>query len=281
MKRLLFPLALLLTVGCVKKKDYDALQAELDAARSDMTAQIATKDSRIMELETALALEQENVASLEEDLAKLRKIYEDETSALRAQQAELLKDRTRLKASVDEIKGALDELARRKAAADARVAAFQDMLDRFKALIDAGRLKVKIVDGRMVVVMATDILFESGKADLSADGQSALAEVGAVLADIPDRKYQVEGHTDNVPIATAKFPSNWELGSARALTVTRTLIEAGVPADRISAATFADTKPVASNDSKEGKAANRRIEIVVVPDLSDLPGAEDLQKLTE
>ncbi len=281
MKRLLFPLALLLTVGCVKKKDYDALQAELDAARSDMTAQIATKDSRIMELETALALEQENVASLEEDLAKLRKIYEDETSALRAQQAELLKDRTRLKASVDEIKGALDELARRKAAADARVAAFQDMLDRFKALIDAGRLKVKIVDGRMVVVMATDILFESGKADLSEDGKSALAEVGAVLADIPDRKYQVEGHTDNVPIATAKFPSNWELGSARALTVTRTLIEAGVPADRISAATFADTKPVASNDSKEGKAANRRIEIVVVPDLSDLPGAEDLQKLTE
>ncbi len=272
---------LILSTGCVKKKDYDALQAELDATRTDLTGTIAERDAAITDLQAALDGEKANVARLDGELAKLQKVYDDETAALRAQQAELLKDRSSLRARVEEVKAALADAAKRKAAAEARVAQFRDMLDRFQALIDAGRLKVKIVDGRMVVVMATDILFESGKADLSEEGKSALAEVGAVLASIPDRGFQVEGHTDNVPISTSRFHNNWELGSARAVTVVSTLIDAGVPADRISAASYAEYHPVADNDSAEGKAANRRIEIVVVPDLSQLPGAEELEGLTE
>jgi chemotaxis protein MotB len=98
------------------------------------------------------------------------------------------------------------------------------------------------------------------------------------LSAIPDRKFQVEGHTDNVPIRTEQFPSNWELASARALTVLKTMVDAGMPAARVSAASFGDSKPAASNDSSDGKAQNRRIEIVVVPDLSTLPGFEELQK---
>ena len=88
-----------------------------------------------------------------------------------------------------------------------------------------------------------------------------------------------EGHTDDVPIKTAKFPSNWELGAARALVVLRTLEEGGVTPAQLSAATYGENRPTAKNDSDEGRAANRRIEIVVVPDLSDLPGYDELQKL--
>ncbi|RME23083.1 MAG: endoflagellar motor protein [Deltaproteobacteria bacterium] len=271
---------LVLSTGCVKKKDYDALQAELESTRNDLTATLAERDATIAELQQALADEQAEVARLQAELDKLRSIYEEETAVLRAQQAELLKDRSSLRARVEEVKAALAEAAKRKAAAEARVAQFRDMLDRFQALIDAGRLKVRIVDGRMVVVMATDILFESGKADLSEEGRKALAEVGAVLASIPDRSFQVEGHTDNVPISTSRFHNNWELGSARAVSVVETLIEAGVPPERLSAASYAEFHPVASNDTPEGRAANRRIEIVVVPDLSQLPGAEDLAALT-
>jgi chemotaxis protein MotB len=102
------------------------------------------------------------------------------------------------------------------AAAQARVAAYQDMLKRFQKLIDAGTLKVKIVNGRMVVELATDVLFASGKAELSPSGKGAIREVAVVLASIAERKYQVEGHTDNVPISTAQYPSNRVLASARA-----------------------------------------------------------------
>ena len=149
----------------------------------------------------------------------------------------------------------------------------------FQSLIDAGKLKVEIVDGRMVVVLASDVLFASGSANLSRDGKSAIGEVAALLADIPDRKFQIEGHTDNVPIRTAVYPSNWELASARALTVLKTMLEAGMPADRISAASFGDSKPARDNETPEGKAANRRIEIVVTPDLSTLPGFEELNRV--
>ena len=88
-----------------------------------------------------------------------------------------------------------------------------------------------------------------------------------MLKSIPDRKFQVEGHTDNVPTKTAVYKSNWELASARALTVLKTMTESGMPGERISAASFGDTKPTKGNDTQENKAANRRIEILLLPPL--------------
>ena len=85
----------------------------------------------------------------------------------------------------------------------------------------------------------------------------------------------------NVAIATGIFPSNWELASARAVNVVKTMIENGMPAERVSAASFAETSPARPNTTAEGKAANRRIAIVVVPDLSSLPGYEELQKFAQ
>lgn len=268
-----------LTIACVPKKEFDALQAELDSERTRLAAELATRDSNIIDLQDALKREQENVADLEEQIATLRDSWEKEVGILQGEKAELVRTKAQLKTSVEEIKAALAELAERKAQADERVAAYRDMLARFQKLIDAGRLKVKIVNGRMVVEMATDVLFASGKSDLSDGGKAALAEVGAVLKDIPERSFQVEGHTDNDPIKTAQFPSNWELGSARAVTVVRALIEAGVLPERVSAASFSEFHPVAGNDSAVGKTANRRIEIVVVPDLSQLPGFDELNAI--
>ena len=138
---------------------------------------------------------------------------------------------------------------------------------------------VKIVDGRMVVVLATDVLFGSGSASLSREGKDAVSEVARLLASIPQRSFQIEGHTDNVPIRTAQYPSNWELASARSLTVLKTMLEAGMPADRISAAAFGDAKPAVSNETADGRAQNRRIEIIIVPDLSALPGFDELQRV--
>lgn len=275
------PVLLLLVLassGCVTQKTFDALKTERDGLETTLEE----KNKALAELEARqkkLAADKQSVDALlaeEQDKAKELGARIDR---LHLDMANVTKDKSRLQASVEEMTRALAELEKRRAEAEGRISEFKNLIARFRSLIDAGKLKVKIVEGRMVVVLATDILFASGSASLSKDGKTAIAEVGQVLASIPKRSFQVEGHTDNVPIGTAQYPSNWELAAARAITVLKSMIEAGLPAERISAASFAETRPVASNDTKETKAQNRRIEIIIVPDLSQLPGFEELKAL--
>lgn len=209
-----------------------------------------------------------------------------EVQSLNAEKAKLqdtliasAKDRGQLKTSLDEMKKAMAEMRERQAEQRKRLKEFEDLTARFKKLADTGALTVQIIDGKMVVSLGSDVLFGSGSAKLSAAGMEAIKEVTNQLKNIPEKRYQIEGHTDNVPIATAVFPSNWELASARALNVTRAMIDAGMPANRVSAASYGDTSPVKPNETPEGKAANRRIAIVVVPDLSTMPGYDELNKM--
>ena len=159
-----------------------------------------------------------------------------------------------------------------QARAQARLAALKELLEDVKPLIDRGLLSVEIVDGRVVLGMTADVLFPSGSAELSAEGKRNVAEVTQALKRrTSSQNFQIEGHTDNDPINTPEFPDNWHLGAARAITVLEFMVEGGFPKDRLSAATFGDTEPVGGN-----KAQNRRIEIVVLPDLNDLPGSKQL-----
>ena len=272
---LVFPLLLSFTTGCVMQSKYDDLETSAMATRVTLEKQIKALEADLAA--TRGELEEAN-GSLTKSKAKIAEL-EARIAKMERERAALLADKSSLKASIDDMASALAELERRRIASERRVAAFQDMLSRFKKLIDAGTLQVKIVDGRMVVQLKTDILFDSGSAKLSEDGAAALAEVAAVLQSIPDRKYQVEGHTDDDPIKTAQYPSNWELASGRALVVVKTMIAGGLMADRVSAASYGEFKPTASNEDKAGKAQNRRIEIVVLPDLSDLPGFDELQTI--
>ena len=241
----------------------------MEALRTEMTNRLSEQDNN----------HQSSLAQLQADAVAAADALEQQIAELEERNAVLIKDKSQLDASIQDMAAALRELQDRKEAADARIAEFQNLLTKFADLIDAGRLTVKIVDGRMVVELASDILFESGSAELNEDGDAALREVAAVLASIPERDFQVEGHTDNVPINNRTFASNWELGSARAITVVSTLNEGGVPLERLSASSYAENRPVQGNDTAEGRTANRRIEIVVVPDLSQLPGYSELEKL--
>jgi chemotaxis protein MotB len=100
--------------------------------------------------------------------------------------------------------------------------------------------------------------------------------VAQVLATIGDRRFMVSGHTDNVPIKTARFPSNWELSTARAVEVVQLLVAGGMKPTVLGAAGYGENDPVATNDTPEHKAQNRRIEIVLEPNLSDLPNLDNL-----
>ncbi len=278
-------IALCVLTGCVTQAQHDALRRDLADARNALTELEADRDRNAVYLEAQhtesndfqkqMADARRSIAELERELELTRA----QRDAREAELAEALGDRAALESSVDDMKYALAQANAREVAAQKRVDQFRELLRRFASLIDAGKLRIKLIDGRMVLELPTDILFASGSAKLSDDGFAALAEVGAVLAELGERSFQVEGHTDNVPISTARFPSNWDLAAARALGVVNTLIGAGMRATQLSAASFGEVRPVASNETDEGRALNRRIEIVLVPDLSELPGNAELKKL--
>jgi chemotaxis protein MotB len=180
-------------------------------------------------------------------------------------------------AEYDELQERLQALAAVEQEVRDRNRIYEDVIGRFRSLIDGGQLAVAIDRGRMVIQLPQDLLFPSGSATLSSDGARTLGAVASVLATLEGRSFQVEGHTDNVPIATAQFPSNWELSSARALSVVRILVQGGVPSESLSGAGYGEHQPVASNDDRESRRLNRRIEIVMLPNLDVIAetGLED------
>jgi len=266
-----------LVTGCVTKGKHEALQKKY----KDAQATIEARDQKIQTLEEAIKKLEGEVATLEGE----KKTLEEQVATLTTERTELqgelatvVADKAKLKASAAELKQALAELQKRQDQANARLAQLRELLAKFKKLIDAGKLKVKIADGRMVLELPSDVLFASGRSELNDAGATAIAEVAQVLATLRGRKFQIEGHTDNVPIKTRRFQSNWDLAAARAITVVKAMIDAGVTADMLSAASYGEIRPAYPNDSDEGRANNRRIEIVLVPDLSQLPGFDELNK---
>jgi len=272
----------LAATGCGVRKDLH--QAALDAIAEDqdrltaMTAEVDSCTSALTELDSALEQCKGEVAALQ---AARDEVLADNT-ALRAQLRELgadLDERSEAKAPLSTMRGdaerALTEARERQASADARDAIYRRLKDRLQAMIDAGKLDVRIARGRMVIDLKQDILFPSGKAELSDLGGETLREVARALAEFADRQFQVEGHTDNIPIKTTRFPSNWELSTARAVAVVMLFIDAGMDPDNLSAAGFGEFQPRADNGSEEGRALNRRIEVVMVPDLQLLPDLVD------
>lgn len=256
--------------GCVTKGTHNATLGELDSAWTS-----------IDELRAEVERREQVEAELRADLAEAVRAREESEAALQAEITRLQSALTQSGSEIRRLETALGQrgseyrqLQQRLASLSAieqeirdRNRIYEEVLGRFQSLIDGGQLSVAIVRGRMVIQLPQDILFQSGSAVIGQEGQETLASVATVLAEIGDRRFQIEGHTDNVPIATARFPSNWELSSARALSVVRLLIQQGVLAENVSGAGYGEFQPVASNDSPDTRRLNRRIEIVMLPNL--------------
>jgi chemotaxis protein MotB len=121
--------------------------------------------------------------------------------------------------------------------------------------------------GLVVTIVSDKVLFDPGQADLKPEGQDIVDKLAAVIGRLPNM-LAVEGHTDNTPVS-GRYPSNWELSTARATTVLRELIDRhGISPNRLQAAGYADGRPVAGNDTPEGRSANRRVELVVLADVA-------------
>ncbi len=197
------------------------------------------------------------------------------------------KQLTELKARIAELEGKqtgdeqtrkeLEELRSQKAAIEARAKLFDDFVKKFKTMIDAGKLDITTRRGQIVLALATDVLFDPGKTDLKPEGKTALGEVAAALKTVSGRRFQVSGHTDTLPIKSKEFPSNWELSTARAVTVVKLLVAEGVKPDALSAAGYAEFDPSQANTTDKGRAKNRRIEIVLVPNIEELVKMPELK----
>jgi chemotaxis protein MotB len=178
---------------------------------------------------------------------------------------------------LEQEKGSLSAQVQAKDEELAKLKATYDSLnEQMKSEIEKGEIRLSQNGERLQVDMVDKILFDSGKADVTDHGAEVLMKIGGVLAKVEGKAIQVSGHTDDSPIADkdlqAKFPSNWELSAARAVNVTRFLAEkAKVPGKRLVAAGYGEFHPIATNSTHEGRARNRRIEILLTPEVESKP----------
>jgi chemotaxis protein MotB len=144
--------------------------------------------------------------------------------------------------------------------------------DEMRSDLQSQDVTISNLQGKLTVNILDRVLFDSGEAILKPDGESVLRKVAAILAEHPELKIHVIGHTDNVPVHT-RFASNWELSAARALAAVHFLTEqAAVDPRRVGAVGYGEYRPIADNSTPEGRAKNRRIAIVILPD--ELAGAD-------
>ena len=219
----------LIAGGCVSKSEFEKLQAE--------------KNQEV------------------DALQKQRDALEQQTRQLQSQRSALEKQQADLRAEIDSLQRQKSQL---ETANQQTKSQYDGLLSNLNEEVKKGQLQVRQYKDMLTVEVAEQLFFDSGKAALKDQGKEVLKKVGEVVKGYEDKVIRVVGHTDNVPIATAQFPSNWELSAARATTVVRFLQANGVPPERLSAAGRGEFSPIAPNDDAEGRRKNRRIEITLI-----------------
>ncbi len=271
----------------MKRSEFDAQVAEVGRCQAELGKQhqanaallatVAQEKDRTKQVQAVLDARTERA---NRDLQELQRQL-DEATALHASLRDalqkkgedvdkLLREKGALATSWEEAKTRLEELRRAQAAAERRAEAMRDLVQRFRKMADAGQLQVVVRRGRMVLQLPNEVLFESGRAELKAQGKIALDDVAKILKDLRDRQFQVAGHTDTDAIATPRYPSNWYLSSARAIQVVEHLVSRGIDPKLLAASGYGEFDPIAANDTDVNKARNRRIEITIQPNVDEL-----------
>jgi chemotaxis protein MotB len=268
----------------------DDLQKNYDATKQDLETRLKSEQDMVATLQNDKQLLIGRTTSTTDELAKTQKrMGELETDASRVKELEqrlsqrdvevgrLTQGGEALAAEREALAAEKDRLEKERAAKEAEIQRLTqtqaDLTKSLQAQIAKGDIKIRQVRDRLTINMVEKVLFNSGQAQVKPEGLKVLKQVADVLKDVNDKQIRIEGHTDNVPIGgklKQKFPTNWELSTARATNVVRYLIEqGGVNGESFEAVGYADTKPMASNDTDAGRTENRRIEIVLFPkDLS-------------
>jgi chemotaxis protein MotB len=264
--------------GCVssgtyeqKKLQADGLQQSLQeqqAAYQKLSGENAALKGEISRLSGELAA----LGSERDGLSASKKGLEEtlrSTSDAKNQKIGELSQRVgQLEAENARLKDDLTQLQKLKEIEVQRTSkTYENLLDSMKSEISKGQVTISELKGKLTVNLVDSVLFDSGKAEVKPEGLVVLQKVIDILKSLKDKVIRIEGHTDNVPIVgalTRRYPSNWELSAARAINVARYLQQQGIDPALLAAVAYGEYKPVAANDTDEGRAKNRRIEIVLV-----------------
>jgi chemotaxis protein MotB len=188
--------------------------------------------------------------------------------------------------SLAEQRKALEEYARRTEQLDAIKRRFEVLSSKLQKLVQLG-LKVEVRNNRMLIQLPGDVLFDSGRDKLKPDGEKILLQIADVIrsdSDLSKRRFQVAGHTDSKPLVGGQFKDNWGLSAMRArsvLILLTTPVEkggGGLAPTNWSATGYADTDPVSTNETEDGRQKNRRVELVVQPDVAEMLNLQSLTK---
>ena len=258
--------------GCVGKSTYEKKVSEaeqLAAALQQLEQDHSALQSELNNLKISNEALNEDLNRGQNDIERLEQVLSERSIEAGAAMAEMRQKIDQLEAKNRELQLAVES---EKIARQARIAQMQstynELVDKMEAEIERGEITISELQGKLTVNMVEKILFPSGSATIKVAGLKVLEKVGDIVKEVEGKDIQVEGHTDNVPISSRlkdTFPSNWELSTARAATVVRFLRDLGIPGERLSAVGYGPFQPVADNSSNEGRAQNRRIQIVLVP----------------
>jgi chemotaxis protein MotB len=235
--------------SCVAKKKYLAAKS----ANTELS-------NRNQGLTQDLSAAQDSISKLRGNVNTLNDVYNSTNAQLNMSKEQIIEQQKRLAQLQDLI-------TRQQRSTEAIRKKIADALVNF----NTNELSVSMKNGKVYVSMQESLLFPSGSAVVNKKGKEALAKVAGVLNTNPDINVEVEGHTDSVPIKTTMYPDNWALSVARATSISRVMMnDYSVPANRIKASGRSQYDPVATNETTEGRAQNRRTEIILEPKLDEL-----------
>ncbi len=292
--------ALLMLSGCVMKSDYLARVADIEGLKKtgeglekalaeqqqkneELTKQKAELEKQKTDLERQKAnLTAENAMikstleakknQLSREVVDLKNKQAENSARIRTLEDELLARNNQIAGLTAQMALVSQEketaIAEKERALAGVKSTYDSLVSELKQEIKQGEVQITQLKDKLTVNMVEKILFDSGSAVIKKNGTKVLDRVAEILKGLSGQQIKVEGHTDNVPIGPGlaeKFPTNWELSTARATTVVRYLQSRGVGPAALSAEGYADYRPVSPNDTDEGKAKNRRIEIVLIP----------------
>lgn len=290
MQRIVFFLlaASLLSGGCVSKARYEEQAAEAELLRQSITA-LETEYRQLEEryrqqreekneLNNRLKEVLQDNSELQQDILRARADLERMERLYTTKNEEAGQAMSQMRATIDDLQEQNRELTQQLESERRELqqqvsklkGTYDQLVGKLEQQIERGEVTISELEGKLTVNMVERIIFASGEAEIKPQGLEVLRDVGNVLKDVEDKAVRVEGHTDNVPISPRlqeTYPTNWELSSARAVNVVRFLQEKiGIPGEKLFACGFGKFRPIADNGTAEGRARNRRIQIVLVPE---------------
>ncbi|MEM6299351.1 MAG: OmpA family protein [Bacteroidota bacterium] len=274
---LAFFILLIFSSSCVvikKKDEYEALVADRNTLRRNLR-DCERKGKGLRSDTTRMGKDMRSLegkyAKLGDDYASLKErsqmTNESLSQSLREKEAALNDKDLLLQEREEKLRELQEIISRQKRASEELLGKLQNVLKGFAE----DELSLELKNGKVYVSMSNKLLFSSGSAKVDKKGQQALETLARELNKNPDIDILIEGHTDDVPIKTGRFADNWDLSVIRATSIVRLLTgEYDVPPSRVTPSGRSEFFPVASNDTAEGRATNRRTEIILSPKLNEL-----------